>query len=371
MFARPGITALRDQAISDMLVSTGLPTLLRRSPLRALAYSQAGLAYGQYGYLDWIARQSTPFTATGVFLEAWAALVNIQRKPSSEAKGVASFIGNAGATVPVKTVLRRANGTEYVTQGATTLVGSGTGSVAVKAAVAGSSGSLNSSTPLTLIAPLAGVRSDASGDPATPGTDPELDAPFRTRMLLRWAEPPQGGSRTDYQTWALAVPGVTRVWVLPLGMGPGTVVLYTMFDVAETARGGFPQGAAGVASGDGRDAPATGDLLAVADYVYPLQPVTALIYSVAPIPYPVPFAITTPRPVPAVTQAAAQAALVAQFLALADALGGTLPIGPFDDALAKALGTTLFTVTAPTVAIQAPVGHLPILGAVTWSVTGA
>lgn len=366
MFARPGITTLRDQAIADVLVETGLPTLLRRSPLRALAYAQAGLAYGQYGYLDWIARQSTPFTATGVFLEAWAALVNVQRKPASPATGTVVFAGTAGSYIPVGTLLRGAGGAGYVTTSAATLDSNGSGGATVQAQTPGSAHTLQTNNPLTLAAPLAGVQSSAVAQPTTPGADPELDAPFRTRMLLRWASPPQGGDATDYVEWALEVPGVTRAWVNPIGAGEGTVVVYTMWDEAESP-GGFPQGTDGVSPDDWRGTPATGDQLTVAQHIYPLRPVTALVYSVAPAAYPVPFGIHTPSPVSAVSQSNVAAALEEVFLAAADPLSGTVPLGLFDQAITNALSTPLFTLTTPTTAITAPLGSLPILGTITWT----
>ena len=55
-----------------------------------------------------------------------------------------------------------------------------------------------------------------------------------------------------------------------------------MMDVSEAAHGGFPQGTNGVAGAETRDTAATGDQLAVANYIYPLRPATALVYACAP-----------------------------------------------------------------------------------------
>ena len=372
MFNRPGITQLRDEAIGDILVGTGLPTLLRRSPLRAMGYALAGLAYGTYGYLDWIARQSVPFTSTGVFLEAWAALVGIFREPATAATGTAGFVGTVGAPVPVNTLLRRSDGAGYVTLGAAMLAGNGTATVAVAATGTGSAYTLTDDTPLTLAAPLAGVQSGAVGQPVTAAADPELDGSLRTRMMLRWAEPPQGGDLADYKGWALAVPGVTRAWVNPRGAGAGTVVIYTMWDLAEAAFAGFPQGTDGTAVEELREAvTATGDQLLVAEVIYPLRGATALVWSVAATPYPVAFTIQTPVAVPAATQAAAALALRAVFLASADPLGGSLQTGPFDAALASALGSASFSLVSPSVPVAAPLGQLPTLGVITWQVGNA
>ncbi|MFC7611718.1 baseplate J/gp47 family protein [Teichococcus aestuarii] len=103
-------------------------------------------------------------------------------------------------------------------------------------------------------------------------------------MLDRFRAPPQGGAVADYETWARAVPGVTRAWIAPNGMGAGTVVVYAMLDDAQAGAGGFPQGADGVAAAETRATPATGDQLTIADALYPLRPATALVYVVAPTP---------------------------------------------------------------------------------------
>src|SRR5690349_6988912 len=84
-FARPTLTALRNQSLQDITTSgvPGLDGLLRNAVLRVLAWVMAGLAYSEYGYLDWIARQSVPFTAADEFLEAWAALIGVYRKDAN------------------------------------------------------------------------------------------------------------------------------------------------------------------------------------------------------------------------------------------------------------------------------------------------
>jgi uncharacterized phage protein gp47/JayE len=46
------------------------------------------------------------------------------------------------------------------------------------------------------------------------------------------------------------VPGVTRAWCAPNGFGSGTVVVYTMWDSAEAAHNGFPQGTDGVSQNE-------------------------------------------------------------------------------------------------------------------------
>jgi uncharacterized phage protein gp47/JayE len=370
MFARPGITSLRDQAVNDAAAALGYPTLLRRSPLRALAYAQAGLAHGQYGYLDWIARQAVPFTASGQYLEAWAGLVGVTRKDATSAEGRANFVGTAGTIVPAGTELRSAGGGSYLTTLDAQLAIDGTAAATIEAVTAGSAYTLDDDAVLSLASPIVGVQSSVAADHVAPGTDPELDDPFRTRMLLRWARAPQGGAVADYVEWALAVPGVTRAWANPNGFGAGTVVVYTMWDLAEAASGGFPQGTDGVSASEARDTPATGDQLVVADALHWLRPVTALVYHCAPIPQLTTFNFKTQALVSQAVRAAAVAALDAVFLALADPLGGVLDTDAFETTVAAVPGMPRFTMTTPADEFSAPVGYLPVRGSVTWNGVG-
>ena len=76
-YPRQTLTALRASAMQDITASD-LPNadgFLRRAVLRVIAWVLAGFAYLHDGYLDWISLQSTPFTATGEYMEGWAALV--------------------------------------------------------------------------------------------------------------------------------------------------------------------------------------------------------------------------------------------------------------------------------------------------------
>ena len=62
----------------------------------------------------------------------------------------------------------------------------------------------------------------------------------------------------------------------------GTVVVYIMLDAAQAGHDGFPVGQDGVATDEPRGVPAVGDQLTVANALYPLQPVTALVYVCSP-----------------------------------------------------------------------------------------
>jgi len=364
-FERPTLTRLIEQSQTDVASALGLYALLRFSPERAFAVAQAGLAAGIYGYLDWISLQSVPFTATDEFLEAWAALVGVTRKAASAATGSASFTGAPGAVLPSgAAVTRAADGVTYATTASATVAGDGTLSVAIAATDPGASGNADPGAAVTLGAAVVGVNAAGTAGALTGGADLEEDDSLRARMLTAYANPPQGGASSDYVTWALEVPGVTRAWAAPNGAGAGTVVVYVMLDDVRAAAGGFPLGTDGVATAETRGVTATGDQLAVADHIYPLRPATALVYVVAPVASPVAFTIgniNDPALRPAIT-----AALQDVFRAKATP-GGTLYPSDFAAALDAVPGLTRYSMPTPSAPITAATGSLFTLGTITWT----
>src|SRR5581483_12073731 len=124
----------------------------------------------------------------------------------------------------------RSDGAAYVTLADVTVGGGGTATVALQAQAVGSASNLEVGQVLVLDVPIPGVSATFTVTDATAGADVEDEAAYRTRYLQAYAKPPQGGSVADYEEWALDVPGVTRAWVMPNGLGAGTVVVYTMFD---------------------------------------------------------------------------------------------------------------------------------------------
>lgn len=386
-FSRPTLVQLMSQAQQDIIAgqitdqSTGkiLQGLLAQANLLDVSTMLAGLASLLYDDVDFIAKQSNPWTATDEFLEGWAALKGVIRKAASAANGSFIIVSGAtnGAQLPAGSIITRSDGVEFATT-ASAMVSGGALSAPIQATTVGSITTLVTGTPLTIAAPVSGIPIKGTAAAGTSGTDAELDADLRTRMLAAFAAPAQGGDRADYAEWATAVAGVTRAWVAPNGAGAGTVVLYTMWDEAEAAHGGFPQGSNGVSQydagpgGSPRDTVATGDQLAVADAIAVQQPVTALVYSCAPANDPQSFSIgglgTNNT---AATQAAITAALQDMFLRLGN-VGGTTnpatgepwpPIDPSDwyAAISSVTGVGRFTVTSPTSPISPGAGQLPTL----------
>jgi uncharacterized phage protein gp47/JayE len=342
------------------------------------AMTLPGFAYEHYGYQSFIALQAVPWTATGEYWAGWAALKGVAQEQATATTGSVTWAGTNGAPLPTGTAVTRSDGLGFtITNGGT--VASGSVTVPVVCNTAGAVGNFANGTTFQLGNGIANIAAESTGSTqTTPGADQETFDAFKSRGLAVYAQPPQGGDANDYVEWATAVAGVTRAWVNPNGNGPGTVVVYIMLDVAEAAFGGFPQGTNGVAANETRDAAATGDQLAVANVMYPEEPVTSLVYLCAPTAQPTDFTINnlgsnnTPT-----TQAAITAALVDMFLRLGN-VGGTInpqtraawpAIQPsaWYEAIGAIAGLTSFSVGAPSSSITSTAGQLPTLGTVTFN----
>lgn len=373
-FQRPTLSDLRSRVAAD--ITSGLPTadgLLRFSNLSILGKALAGLDHLNYGYLDWIAKQGVPYTASGEFLQAWAALKNIYQKDASHAGGVVTFPAAAEAIIDDGTQVVRGDSATYTVQGTVTAGAGGTISVAVLADVAGEAGNTPLGSLMTLGASVPRVQSSGVVTSViTGGADQETEDSLFARMLAAYQSTPNGGSANDYVSWALAVPGVTRAWCSPNSFGVGTVVMYVMFDEANSANQGFPQGTNGISANDNRVTAgnlAAGDQLTVANSIFIEQPVTAMVYVCSPFASPVNFTITGLTGATTATRSAIAAAvaevLMEQSAPLTD--GSFVALADVDSAIAAIAGTKGFVITSPVANITNTLGHLPTLGVITYA----
>lgn len=376
-FPRPTLTTLRAQAMQDITASD-LPNadgFLRRAVLRVLAWVQAGMAYLHYGYLDWISQQSTPFTSTGEYLDAWAsaAPTPVLRNAPGYASGQGTWPGTYSASnnpvLPSGSICTRDDGVQFQTTAAAAVSSGGTVTAPIQAVVAGSNGNTDSGAPLELTVVITGISTAGTAATAiTGGTDLEQDASLRTRMLESYAAPPHGGSASDYVTWALEVPGVTRAWAAN-GTTPGSVAVYFMMDEAEAAYGGFPQGTNGVSPLDPRAVAATGDQLSVVSYIFPLRPIPMLVWAYAPQAQAQNFTINGLSSLTTAQKAEVSAAITALFLQKDTPLG-TTSIGQSDvaSAIVAIGGLPSFSITSPSSwPITSAGGYLFTLGTITYT----
>ncbi len=377
-FDRPSLTDLRSQAAAD--IAAGLPgvnALLRYSNLGVLGDINAALANGLYGYLDWIAKQSVPFTATDEYLEGWAALKRVTRTAAGYASGQVIFNGASGKIIPAGTTLSRADGATFTVLADVELVGS-LAMATVNADVPGTDGNTPVGTTLSIMSAISGVNSQGTVYLAIEGgTAVQNDDDLRTRMIAAYSSPASGGSASDYKNWALAISGVTRAWTAPNVYGSGTVGVLFMMDDLRSSFGGFPQGTNGTATAETRAAHATGDQLLVANALFVDQPVTALVYAMAPTPNTIGLTIAGLGASPSTALQTSIAKAVSEALQQAAEPGGVTALDDINSAIRSVSGTSGFVVTAVTASagtvspspagnITSAAGALPVLGTISY-----
>jgi len=381
-YARKTLAQIRSDALADISAALeGSDPLLRFAALKIIGVVLAGMTNEEYGYLDWIAKQTNPFTSDDEYLAAWGALKKVYMKDASAARLSASFVGTAGKTLDDGTPVVRGDGVTYTTSGTQTVVGT-TVIVTIVADVAGAAGNADDGTVVSLGVAVDGIQSTGSVvSTVSSGADIEDPEDFRSRVLAKYQQPPQGGAEPDYVDWALEVAGVTRAWCAPNGFGAGTVVVYFMMDDAQASHGGFPQGTNGVSQNDKgpggqpRGTVATGDQLVVADHIVSVEPVTALVSSCAPVQNLVSLVLSGASGWSTATKNAVKAQISDVFFRNGDPRGGTVDRSDINSAIAAVPGTAGFVITSITgliattpasypANITGSFGSLPVLGTV-------
>lgn len=351
-FQRPALDELIARILTDLQTRLSPNNVvMRRSAIGAQAYAEAGAVHLLHGHLEYLSRQMFPDISDAEFLDRQASLFGITRTPATFATGNVTATGTNGTVIPVGTHLQRADGATF-TSTANATIALGTATVAVTADVAGAAGNTDVAVNLTFVSPIAGVNASAAVAVGglSLGADVESDDAFRAEVIARLRQSPQGGSVADYETWAMQVSGVTRVWVIDEGLGPGTVLIYFVRD------------------GDGSGAaiiPDSGEVAAVQSYIDSRRPVTANVTVVAPTSVALNFTIHL-SPDNTDTRAAAQAELV-DLIARDGTPGGTILLSQIRVAVGVADGVADFNVTAPAADVVYTAGHIPVMGTITWT----
>jgi uncharacterized phage protein gp47/JayE len=218
----------------------------------------------------------------------------------------------------------------------------------------GSLGNLDPGTALGVITPLNGPVDSVTVDTLDGGTDTETDDELRARVLRRIRQPPMGGDATDYEAWALAVPGVTRAWCAPMEMGVGTVSVRFMMDDLRADNGGFPLQT---------------DIDAVSAYLDTVRPVTVKeCYVLAPLKQPIDFDIANLNPDTTATRAAIEQSIL-DMLFLYAAPGQTIYAAWKYAAVMSAAGVISFDMTTTEDDVMPDNGHMATLGDIYYSTT--
>lgn len=377
-YKRKTLTELREENrlfMQSELKAVG--ALLRYSNLRVVADMDAGMSHLHYAFLDYMAQQSNPFTATDEWLASWMALKQTWRKAATPARSSSvEARGTPDVILPAGSVLNRGDGYQYKTDAELKIGPVGTGSASVTAILpaitdditgGGYAGNAVAGTLLTLDANVAGIeRTLTLTVAASSGANIESEEAFRSRGLLAYQNPPQGGSDTDYKKWALDVAGITRAWVKRRIQGAGTVGIYIMCDGEDTSNNGFPVGTDGVSTlEEWGTLKASGDQGRVADHVYPLQTDTAIVYVCSPIAKIINVEISGIINADSATVASIKSALNDLFFTEGSPTGNArIPLSDINKALSNLAGTKGYILTQPHQDIVMSTGEIPVLGSV-------
>jgi len=257
----------------------GSDASIPNSVLRVMSDAQGATCFLTLEYIDWLALQLLPDTAETEWLDRHGQiwLVNsdgsIGRKQATLATGTIVATGVNTTDVPAGSQLGvgGVQGTYQTTEYA--MIGVGPTQIPVTAIFAGTAGNLPPGTEISFIAPPHNLDQVATVLEMDGGNETETDEELRGRILLRIQEPPMGGDKTDYENWALAVPGVTRAWCAGNEFGIGTVTVRFMMDDLRSDNDGFPY---------------PEDVIAVQAYIDQMRPVTVKdCYVEAPLKYPI------------------------------------------------------------------------------------
>lgn len=267
---RPTLDQLIDRVTTDIRGGLGVLNILRRTFLGVFARAHAGVSHLLHGYLEYLSKQILPDTAEKPWLLRWGNIFKIFPIEATYAEVTIVITGNEGGSLSAANdYYQRPDGTQYELKADVVLPVGGIASATVVAKQSGKASNLNVGDKLTLLSPVANVNSEASvSSIVTIAADEEGLESYREKILTRMALPPLGGANHDYTTWAKEIAGVTRVWVLPLYYGAGTV------------------GVSFVCDNETDIIPTGPKVLEVKNHIDEVKPVTALVTVFAPAPAP-------------------------------------------------------------------------------------
>ena len=143
----------------------------------------------------------------------------ITRKAATNATGSVTVTGTG--TINTGDLFETGGGTQFESTETKSIVSSGT--VAIKAVIAGSGGNVASGTITLFPVTLTGFTAVTNPDPTQDGFEAESDADLLERYYDRIQTPATSGNKSHYKNWAKEVIGVGDARIIPLWNGNNTV----------------------------------------------------------------------------------------------------------------------------------------------------
>lgn len=195
MTESPSLQALIYRASSTFKAKTGENT----PAIDALAAVIGGIAFGQYGYADYLFKQLHPETCDEEWLYLHADRLKVFRISSSYAQGTCNFDGIE--QIPSSIILKTRSGNEYEVTAAT----NSSLPVPIKAIKAGNEGNLPSGENLYLVTAVTGLHPEnITSNEINGGSGLEDLEHWRSRVVLAYNETNAVGRIKDYEFWAVS-----------------------------------------------------------------------------------------------------------------------------------------------------------------------
>lgn len=356
-FSRATLQEIVNRVDGDIKGALNLGNILRRSFLGALSRGISGVAHTLFGFIAFAILQMFPDTMIEFFLLRWGNLFGVVRTDATFAQLNVTFTGTTGGTVLVDTILQRDDGVLYKLN-AEVIVPPAATAVGIVTAEEPEAIANFTTFPgaLSLQSPIAGVETDVAVDSTNvEAEDQETIEAYRARVIQRMQQPPAGGNPQDYVSFVLAVPGITRAWVLPGNRGEGTVDTTGVEDGnAPASIIPSPAKVAEIQVAVDLKKPVTADHIAFAPIEFTMNPVIALKPNTTDVQNAVIAELND--------MLLREAQVRGGFKEVGTTFDGVVPLSKINEAISLADGEEDHVLTSPTTDVQPSQGGLVTLG---------
>lgn len=140
---------------------------------------------------------------------------------NSATRALGEILATGNGTITIGDLFETKSGIQF--ESTETKVIAGSGLVAIRALIAGTSGVVPAAQITMMPVTIPGITAVTNPEPTHDGYDEETDDSYRSRYYIAVRTPPTSGNVYHYTQWAQSFAGVGGVRVLPLERGDNTV----------------------------------------------------------------------------------------------------------------------------------------------------
>ena len=203
-------------------------------------------------------------TSWGEYLTMRGAEYGIDRKQATKAVGEITITGAQGMYVAKGSLFGVKDGETFSTDEDCIISANGTVTTKITCTNVGTAGNVQANTITVIPINISGVTSVTNANATHDGFDRETDEEFLKRYKVTVRAPATSGNKYHYYNWAMSIPGVGGVRVVPLWNGAGTVKVIIVNSDMQSASNEIVK--------------------AVADYIETVRPIGATVTVISPAP---------------------------------------------------------------------------------------